>query len=179
MIFFDTHHFNYVMVTSTTYGTWLPGDARGFVSKTDHGLHNAFDTPYDADIPLLKAHCERNLKEPPVLFDSEQAHLILICWQQAVAGVGWHLFAVAVMPNHFHAVLASPVGQRKEDYLRTLKARASFLLNKKYGKRTWWTTSGSVRYCFDRHLLDARIENVRKQANSLVVWYNPEEFTLR
>jgi len=105
--------------------------------------------------------------------------VILLRWQEVTLEIGWHLFAVAIMSNHFHVVLASQTGQTKEDYLRTLKARASFALNKKYGKRTWWTTSGSVRYCFDAHSLEARIEYVMKQKNPLVVWRNQEEFSLR
>ena len=179
MIYFDTHHFSYVIATSTTHGTWLPGDARGFVSKTAQGLHNEFGTPYDADIPALQTYSKSKLSEPPVFFDYEQANLILLRWQKAIPEIDWHLFAVAIMPNHFHVVLASPIGQTKEDYLRTLKARASFSLNKKYGKRTWWTISGSVRYCFDEHSLDTRIEYVMNQENPLVVWRNPEEFALR
>ena len=179
VIYFDTHRFNYVIVTSTSYGTWLPGDARGFVSKTDKGLHNEFGTPCDADIPALKTYTEQNLKASPVFFDSEQANLILARWQKIVPEAGWHLFAVAIMPNHFHVVLASPTGLTKEDYLRTLKARASLPLNKKYGKRTWWTVSGSVRHCFNEHALNTRIEYVMKQSNPLVVWCNPEEFNLK
>jgi REP element-mobilizing transposase RayT len=119
------------------------------------------------------------MKEPPVFFDGEQANVILTRWKTVIPEAGWYLFASAIMPNHFHVVLASPTGFTKEDYLRTLKARASFSLNKKYGKRIWWTDSGSVRYCFDEHLLDTRIEYVMKQKNPLVVWRNPEEFNLR
>jgi REP element-mobilizing transposase RayT len=176
VIYFDTQRFNYVIASSTTYGTWLPGDARGFVER---GICNEFSTPCNADIPELKAYAEREMKESPIFFNIEQANLILTHWRKVIPTVGWYLFAVAIMPNHFHVVLASPTGQRKEDYLRTLKARASFALNKKYGKRTWWTVSGSVRYCFDEHALDARIEYVMNQENPLVVWRNSEEFCLR
>ena len=169
MIRLDTHRFNYVLVTSTTYGTWLPGDARGFVER---GEQNEFNTPFNADIPELRTFAKHEMKEPPVFFDLEQANLILSHWQKVIPTVGWYLFAVAMMPNHFHVVLASLTGQEKEGYLRTLKARASFVLNKQYGKRTWWTTSGSVRYCFDEQILNTRIEYVMKQENPLVVWRN-------
>ena len=175
MIRLDTHRFNYVLVTSTTYGTWLLGDARGFVKR---GEQNEFNAPYNADIPELQAFTKREMKESPVFFNTEQANLILFHWQKVISSVGWYLFAVAIMSNHFHVVLASPAGQQKEDYLRTLKARASFVLNKQYGKRTWWTTSGSVRYCFDEQTLNTRIEYVMRQENPLVVWRNSEEFDL-
>jgi REP element-mobilizing transposase RayT len=166
--------------------------------------------PFDADMPQLKKDCEQRMKEPPVFFNDEQANVILTRWQKVIPEVGWHLFAVAIMANHFHVVLAAPklksgkcsaaklpdgiasvqsgsYGEyastsrsclTKEDFLRTLKARASFSLNKQYGKRTWWTESGSVRYCFDEESLNARIEYVMKQKNPLVIWHNPEEFNL-
>ena len=44
----------YWLLTWTTYGTWLPGDQRGFVSNVPNGSgpevrHNIPGTPYDAD----------------------------------------------------------------------------------------------------------------------------------
>jgi len=30
-MFFDARQYTYALVTSTTYGTWLPGDERGFI----------------------------------------------------------------------------------------------------------------------------------------------------
>jgi hypothetical protein len=47
----------YWFLTWTTYGTWLPGDARGFVGRVwneDLGprvKHNEPGTPYDANLP--------------------------------------------------------------------------------------------------------------------------------
>ena len=177
--YFDSHRFNYVIVSSTTHGTWLPGDERGFVGNTYDGIHNEFGTPCDADIPKLKSYAKNIMKEPPIILNTEQANLILEHWQKVIPQVGWYLFSVAIMSNHFHVVLASPTGPKKEDYLRTLKARASFSLNKKYGKRNWWTVSGSVRYCFDERSLNARIEYVMKQENPLVIWRNPQGFDLQ
>jgi hypothetical protein len=55
------------LLTSTTYGTWLPGDPRGFVSNVADGpgpevRHNIPGTPYDKDMPGLVRVARENLK---------------------------------------------------------------------------------------------------------------------
>ena len=49
----------YWLLTWTTYGTWLPGDRRGFVGLQRDlqgvpSIHNSPGTPYDADVPRLE-----------------------------------------------------------------------------------------------------------------------------
>jgi hypothetical protein len=56
----------YWLLTWTTYGTWLPGDKRGFVSPVRTGAgserrHNQPGTPYDADMPRLQSYGSRTL----------------------------------------------------------------------------------------------------------------------
>ncbi|MFT3879341.1 MAG: hypothetical protein QM703_06740 [Gemmatales bacterium] len=66
--------------TSTTYGTWLPGDERGFVSTVnnyrpedvEHNQtrtrlrHNQPDTRYDRRMPGLKSSAKQLLKCDPI-----------------------------------------------------------------------------------------------------------------
>src|SRR5205823_2059977 len=68
----------YWLLTSTTYGTWLPGDARGFVSavEDDPGpriRHNVPGTPYDVDVPELRQSARTLLKGPPIYLVESQA----------------------------------------------------------------------------------------------------------
>ena len=49
----------YWLMTWTTYGTWLPGSKRGFVGNVRvaggrQETHNAYATPYDANLPRLE-----------------------------------------------------------------------------------------------------------------------------
>jgi hypothetical protein len=72
----------YWLFTSTTYGTWLPGDSRGFVSnvadESGKGVrHNELGTPYDADLPELRRFSQGKFKSPPIYFTQEQAEVIL------------------------------------------------------------------------------------------------------
>src|SRR5438093_2578896 len=73
----------YWLLTWTTYGTWLPGDRRGFVSEVrveagDKVLHNVPGTPCDEDLPPLQAYAASIMAEDAVRLDLAQA--------QAVAG---------------------------------------------------------------------------------------------
>ncbi len=167
----DFNNFVYALVTSTTYGNWLPGDSRGFVDK-----HDQFGTPFDVPQPKLKRYAESVMQRAAIWLNHNQAERILESWKTETKKKRWYLFVVAIMPNHFHLVIAALHGTDKATLLRTLKSRASFALNKAFGKRTWWTTSGSVRFCFDEPAVRARIQYVRNQKNPLLVWENPEPF---
>ncbi|MCL2306431.1 MAG: transposase [Planctomycetaceae bacterium] len=166
---FDPSQYTYVLVSSTTYGTWLPGDARGYVDE-----HNEWGTPFDVPSAALERLAKANMKESTVLFDAAQAETILQRWQETVGELDGVLIVVAVMRNHFHFVAVFPGKVTKAKLLQFFKGRASRALNQKFGKRTWWTDSGSVRYSFDEAAFRARVEYVKKQANPLVLWVNPD-----
>lgn len=168
----DFNQFVYALVTSTTYGNWLPGDQRGFVERSKQ---NVFGTPYDADKPGLRNSAKERLAGNPVLFHREHAETMLAQWQKDAKTLHWHLFITAIMANHIHLVVAARKTD-KADLLRRIKSRASFALNKQYGKQTWWTTSGSVRFCFDESALLTRIRYVKNQDRPLIVWENPEPY---
>ena len=166
---FDPSRFSYAFISSTTYGNWLPGDARGYVDK-----HNEYGTPFDAPSAELERSARERMRESTVFFDTEQAETVLQRWQNTVGELGGHLVAVAIMRNHFHIVAVFIGKVTKAKLLQFFKGRASRALNQRYGKRTWWTDSGSVRYCFNEAAFHARIEYVKKQNDPLVLWVNPE-----
>jgi len=95
----------YWLITSTTYGQWLPGDERGFVSKTYAGLHNKYGEDVDADIPRLKKYVERHLKGKPILLNGEQAKVLFEQFQATATHRRWTLYGTAIMPNHVHMLL--------------------------------------------------------------------------
>ena len=172
-MYFDSNQYTYAIVTSTTYGTWLPGEERGFVDDE----HNQFNTPFLRDEPELKRYSQKMMSEPIVYFQREHAEIVLNRWLEIIGEYHWFLFVVAIMSNHFHLVVAAPGKIAKETLLRNFKSRAAKKLNDRFGKRTWWTISGSVRFCFNEKALSARIDYVKRQKNPLVVWTNPQEFT--
>ena len=100
----------YWLLSSTTYGNWLPGDSRGFVSNVRDGpgpevRHNAPGEVIDADMPGLECAAHAAVKCPPIRLTLEQARAVLNQFRETAAYRGWLLLAAAVMANHFHAVV--------------------------------------------------------------------------
>ena len=174
------------LLTSTTYGTWLPGDRRGYVSRVENGsgprvLHNQFSTPYDQDTPGLLASAHRLLKCPPIFLTAEQAIAVLAQFRETAAYRGWHLHAAAVMANHFHIVVTTPDDALSADILGDFKSYASRALNRRWAKPasgTWWTASGSRRPLPGWAAVEDASGYVRDQPGALAVWVNEESSLL-
>src|SRR5262245_30707795 len=100
----------YWLLTWTTYGTWLPGDARGFVSDVRDGpgpevRHNTPGTPYDADDDRVRQRALGLLVGRPVWLTAEQARVVAEQFRATARFRGWQLLACAVMANHVHLVV--------------------------------------------------------------------------
>jgi REP element-mobilizing transposase RayT len=171
------------LITSTTYGTWLPGDECGFVStvKDDSGRrvrHNVYGTPCDADVPELRASARELMKGPPIYFVKAQAAAVRDQFLETVQVRGWQLHATSIMANHIHAVVEAPAEVASTKILGDLKSYASRALNRGWDKPlsgTWWTESGSRRPLRgDQALVDAVLYVVTRQQRPLVVWYAPQ-----
>ncbi len=93
---FDFENRNYALVTSTTYGNWLPGEERGFVSKNEE---NIFGTPFRSAEPELKRYTQNNLRGVPVFLDGEKAETLLRQWHEEVEKQAWNLLVAAIMSN--------------------------------------------------------------------------------
>jgi hypothetical protein len=127
------------LLTSTTYGTWLPGDERGFVSTVIDGpgarvRHNVPETPVDKDIAGLRQSARELLKCPPILLSREQAVVVLDQFRETAAFRSWLFLAGVVMANHFHLVVASDEEVHSTILLRDFKSYASRALNRKWPK---------------------------------------------
>ncbi|MBW3597099.1 MAG: transposase [Planctomycetes bacterium] len=169
------------LLTSTTYGKWLPGDVRGFVSNVRDGpgrevRHNIPGTPYDADMPGLRRFAVQKLRGPPVRFVKGQAEVLLGQFQETAAHRGWMLLAVAIMSNHVHLVVGVPGDPDPETLLRDFKSYGSRALNRRWSKPvsdTWWTESGSKRKLANEAAILAAVRYVIEQEFPLVLWTAP------
>jgi REP element-mobilizing transposase RayT len=172
----------YWLLTSTTYGSWLPGDQRGFVSKITHAtgdrvVHNVPGTPYDADMPRLEAAAKKLLKCSPIRLRVEHAEALRDQFFETASIRGWRLLAMAIMTNHFHVVVGAADAIEPEKLLGDLKSYGSRILNRRWGKPasdTWWTSSGSKRHLNDETSMIAAVRYVERQEFPLVVWVSPE-----
>jgi len=166
------------LLTWTTYGTWLPGDDRGFVCNVRDGggpevRHNSPGTPYDARQRGLTIAARQQMSGDPVWLSADQARILVDQFQETAAFRGWALLALAIMANHVHLVVGVPDDPEPESLLRDFKSYGSRKLNARFGKPasgTWWTASGSRRKLPDEHAVQAAIRYVQNQQRPLVVW---------
>ncbi|HEY7153829.1 MAG TPA: transposase, partial [Gemmataceae bacterium] len=168
----------YWLLTWTTYGTWLPGDARGFVSDVRDGpgpevRHNIPGTPYDADDDRVRQRALGLLVGQPVWLTAEQARIVAEQFLETARFRRWLLLACAVMANHVHLVVGVAGDPDPAKLLHDFKSYATRALKAaghvSVGGR-WWTESGSRRKLPDECAVHAAVEYVRRQQAPLVVW---------
>ncbi len=165
------------LLTWTTYGTWLPGDARGFVSqhrvRDEQVIYNLPETPYDHHLSLLNRYAALQLKGSPVRLSREHALAVRDQLLETSAVRGWQICAGAIMATHIHLIVEAPTDCSADILLRDYKAYASRALNARWERPasgTWWTTSGSRRHILGEESLCRALEYVRAQEYPLVVW---------
>src|SRR5258707_4270031 len=86
-------------LTWTTYGTWLPGDERGWVEKPGQFR------PPDAE---RKKSAEQLMTESPLTLDVEQRRIVEATIADHCRIRGWRLQAVSARTQHVHVVVTAP-----------------------------------------------------------------------
>jgi hypothetical protein len=134
------------MVTTTTYGTWLPGDLRGYVK-------NGVILPGDPD--LLERSRSR-LKSPPVYLSAAEQDAAFRALVHAAREFQYTLLAASIESWHAHWLIDHAFDD-VEVMVGRLKTRMRQALN--CGRI--WTSGYDARYCFDRETVDARRRYIR------------------
>ena len=171
------------LLTSTTYGTWLPGDPRGSVTSvrerragdpTTHRRleHSVYGTAWEPPLAGLARAATAALRSAPVLLTAAQADVLTAQLDETARFRNWRLRAVAVMANHFHLIVLLGDGVAPRKALSDFKAYGSRALNASFGHRDrWWTSGGSTRWLRNRRALENGVRYVlEKQPNPLVTW---------
>ena len=91
-------------ITWTTYGTWLPGDHRGWRKRS-----KGSQTPQ----PLLEDWVRDRLSEKPVLLNSVQRKKVEDVCRDHADRRGWGLHAVNARSNHVHIVVTADAAPNK------------------------------------------------------------------
>jgi len=172
--------------TSSFYGTWLPGDRRGFVGRvwdmrpddppttSKRVEHDIPGTPYDKDMPGLERASAQRMKGPPIYFTAEHAEILIQQFRETAAFRKWKLLAVAVMANHVHLVVETSDDVDPTKVLGDFKAYGSRAFTARFGNPesgTWWTYSGSKRLLpDDQAVVDGINYVLHKQDNSLATF---------
>ena len=88
----------HLLITWTTYGTWLPGDFRGWRLRV--GGHQLPQ-------PLLERWCRDQMKGEAVLLNSEARSKVENACREHCQIRGWVLHAVNARSNHVHVVVSA------------------------------------------------------------------------
>lgn len=145
-------------LTWATYGTWLPGDERGWVEYR-HG--------WMLPDPARKLEAEARMTEDACRLDAAERALVEKTIEEHCQRRGWVLYAVNCRSNHVHIVVGA---HRKPDQMRLqfkawctrrLKALAAKRQKAADVRENWWAERGSRRYINDEASLADAIAYVR------------------
>src|SRR5262249_46648615 len=114
------------LLSWTTYGTWLPGDERGWVEGGVPGIQ--------PDNPARRDTARGRMKEAPVTLTAAQREGVEATVRDHCTFRGWPLHAVNARSNHVHVVLTAPE-VAPEEVMALLKAWCSRRLNEQVGRR--------------------------------------------
>ena len=138
-----------IMVTATTYGTWLRGDRRGWVD--------------DGEIlppePRLEAYDRTRMKHEPYLFPADRLLAVgQMIGDALIERLGVSILALHVARWHTHFVIAA-TDHDIADVVKCAKDAARYGL--KPG-RPIWTADYDKRFCFDVPSVRNRIAYVER-----------------
>jgi REP element-mobilizing transposase RayT len=152
-------------LTWSIYGTWLPGDERGWIK---------YGSGWQLPNVVRKLEAEARMNEDACRFDGEQRALVERQIAETCNVRGWKLHAVNCRSNHVHVVVTANIEPK---LLRNqLKAWCSRRLKEleavRHGAQTrereatavrenWWAERGSQRFINDSASPEAVILYVR------------------
>ena len=160
-------------ITWSCYGTWLPGDQRGYVSNTrlpEGGYLPKKNTPgtvVTADDAYTRQRARDLQKQPTSLLSATLAFEAAKALVEAARLRGWRILRGAVMTNHVH-VLVLDCPDDGPAVRRILKGSSQAALSSKVCQsRRWWTAGGSDRYKHGWQAIEAAVQYVAQQPGVL------------
>ena len=140
------------LITWTTYGTWLPGDQRGWKKRDS------------AEIQLPNLAFERaaknKMKECLFLLAVSDREIVEMTIRQHCEFRGWELHAANPRSNHVHVVV-SAAGCDPDSVAKQLKSWCTRKLKPKYpSRKRFWTERSSRRWINQQNELEAAVEYV-------------------
>ncbi len=136
-------------LTWVTYGTWLPGDARGWVE---------YQQGWQLPDPMLELESMAIMSEDACRLNENQRRAVESQFAETCQHRGWYLHAANCRTNHVHVVVSAPETRPKK--IRSdLKAWATRCLKEGFDKTrdNWWAERGSIRYLNDEKSMETAV----------------------
>ena len=139
-------------LTWVTYGTWLPGDSRGWIEyRSGWKLPNL----------MMELESMALMTEDACRLNIEQRDAVERQLGETSEHRGWSLLAVNCRTNHVHVVIAAQKVKPKKIRI-DLKAWATRCLKEGFDstRKNWWAERGSIRYINIETSLEAAVRYV-------------------
>jgi REP element-mobilizing transposase RayT len=108
------------LITIRCYGTWLHGDERGSVDRSNYHRYGAQQMTPNRRLTETE---EAQLKYPPVKLNDAQRAVVEQAIREVCENRGYLLLAVNVRSNHLHAVVAASA--KPEPVMNAFKSYAT------------------------------------------------------
>lgn len=144
-------------ITWSTYGTWLPGDERGWIE---------YRRGWQLPNPVRQLEAEAAMTENACILDSEQRELVERTIADHCEKRAWQLHAVNCRTNHLHVVVSANCHPKKvrAQFKAWCTRRLKELDVTRNGNRpgfvvreNWWAERGSGRYINNESGLEAAV----------------------
>ena len=148
-------------ITWTTYGSWLPGDDRGWVKRGERTVH-----PPD---PLRRETAMDLMADDAVVLAAPQRAVVDTTIVRHCSIRHWILHARNARTNHVHVVASAATpgeamrSQFKAWCSRALSEQEGQIGRSKHGQRRWWTEGGDIEWINSEESL----HNVIRYVNEL------------
>ncbi len=131
-------------IVLTTYGSWLPGDERGFRTR-HHQYHVAGDylSPPASAHPLRRDRSRNLLKQLPVSLSPRWRSLVGSSLIDRLDALGAIVLDIAVSSQHVHLLAKLPPGDARH-WIGLAKKHTTFALRKLNWEGRLWGTRGKL-----------------------------------
>jgi len=142
-------------LTWPTYGTWLPGDSRGWV-EFRHG--------WKLPDPIRFLEAQSRMTEDACSLSPRDRAIVEAQVAETCEHRGWLLHAVNCRSNHMHVVVSAP-GKTARKVRIDIKAWCTRRLKERSdpNRQRWFAERGSQRHIFDEDSLASAIQYVTER----------------
>ncbi|MEN6385444.1 MAG: transposase [Phycisphaerales bacterium] len=140
------------MITWNTYGSWKPGDERGYVDRQGQALQG--------NEGIFQISTERQ-KYPTVKLNKQEKRIAEQIIQNESQKIGHKIIALAVCTNHVH-LLAETHQETIENLIGRYKSITTRAFWECGRKGRIWAKGFDKRFCYSIKELNARIAYVKK-----------------
>ncbi len=137
------------MVTTTSFGTWPPGNLRGYVE-------NGIVLPSN---PALLRHATGLMTKEPVYFTPAEQVVLFDALVEAAQRYGYNLLCASVESWHLHWLIDHGM-----DAVDVMVGRLKTAMRKALNRGRIWTEGYDKRYCFTLDIVDVRRAYIMRHA---------------